>query len=125
MIHLADLSNPTKPIHLYQQWTDRIMEEYWQQGDKEKALGLDISPMCDRHNANVAKSQVRFSNISTWLAVTSLITLFPSLIAGGFHRLYCSSAVGNLGGFSFPGCSANVGQFGGKSRVLPGTNRMR
>jgi len=60
MIHLADLSNPTKPNRLYQRWTDRIMEEFWQQGDKERALGIDISPMCDRNNATVAKSQVGF-----------------------------------------------------------------
>lgn len=58
-IHLADLSNPTKPLSLYRQWTDRIMEEYWIQGDMERSIGLDISPMCDRNNATVAKSQVR------------------------------------------------------------------
>ncbi|PAV87712.1 hypothetical protein WR25_03751 [Diploscapter pachys] len=33
MIHLADLSNPTKPIQLYQQWTDRIFQEYLRQGN--------------------------------------------------------------------------------------------
>ena len=37
---------------------DRIMEEFFQQGDKEREAGLDISPMCDRFNATVAKSQV-------------------------------------------------------------------
>lgn len=58
MLHLADLSNPTKPIDLYRQWTSRIMEEYWQQGDRERNLGLEVSPMCDRHNATVEKSQV-------------------------------------------------------------------
>ncbi|CAB3411305.1 unnamed protein product [Caenorhabditis bovis] len=60
MIHLADLSNPTKPIDLYQQWNQRIMEEYWRQGDKEKELGLEISPMCDRGNVTIEKSQVGF-----------------------------------------------------------------
>ena len=28
------------------------------QGDKEREAGLDISPMCDRYNATVEKSQV-------------------------------------------------------------------
>jgi len=60
MLHLADLSNPTKPIDLYRQWTSRIMEEYWQQGDRERQLGLEVSPMCDRNNATVEKSQVGF-----------------------------------------------------------------
>ena len=74
MIHCADLSNPTKPLYLYRQWVDRLMEELWKQGDKvrydvllfditlftkqERLLGLDISPLCDRSNVNVGKSQV-------------------------------------------------------------------
>jgi len=58
MIHCADLSNPMKPLNLYRQWTDRIMQEFFEQGDIERELGLDISPMCDRHTATVAKSQV-------------------------------------------------------------------
>ena len=37
---------------------DRIMEEFFQQGDKEREAGIDISPMCDRFNATVEKSQV-------------------------------------------------------------------
>ncbi|VDD92153.1 unnamed protein product [Enterobius vermicularis] len=60
MIHLADLSNPTKPIDLYRSWNQRIMEEYWRQGDREKDLGLDLSPMCDRYNVTLEKSQVGF-----------------------------------------------------------------
>uniref|UniRef100_A0A183CBD0 Phosphodiesterase n=1 Tax=Globodera pallida TaxID=36090 RepID=A0A183CBD0_GLOPA len=59
-IHLADLSNPTKPIDLYRQWNERILEEYWRQGDREKQLGLEISPMCDRGNVTVEKSQIGF-----------------------------------------------------------------
>ena len=58
MVHCADLSNPTKPLELYRQWCDRIMEEFFQQGDKERETGLDISPMCDRFNATIEKSQV-------------------------------------------------------------------
>ncbi|VDN07771.1 unnamed protein product [Thelazia callipaeda] len=60
MIHLADLSNPTKPIDLYSVWVERIMEEYWRQGDRERDLGIDISPMCDRNNVTIEKSQVGF-----------------------------------------------------------------
>ncbi|KAL3995164.1 putative 3'5'-cyclic phosphodiesterase pde-4 [Acanthocheilonema viteae] len=60
MIHLADLSNPTKPINLYNIWVKNIMEEYWRQGDRERDLGIDISPMCDRNNITIAKSQVGF-----------------------------------------------------------------
>ncbi len=58
MVHCADLSNPTKPIAIYRHWVERIMEEFFRQGDKEREQGLDISPMCDRHNASIEKSQV-------------------------------------------------------------------
>ncbi|XP_028827059.1 cAMP-specific 3',5'-cyclic phosphodiesterase 4D isoform X11 [Denticeps clupeoides] len=60
MVHCADLSNPTKPLQLYKQWTDRIMEEFFSQGDRERERGMEISPMCDKHNASVEKSQVGF-----------------------------------------------------------------
>lgn len=60
MVHCADLSNPTKPLGLYRQWTDRIMAEFFQQGDRERERGMEISPMCDKHTASVEKSQVLF-----------------------------------------------------------------
>ncbi|XP_056119121.1 cAMP-specific 3',5'-cyclic phosphodiesterase 4D-like isoform X4 [Rhinichthys klamathensis goyatoka] len=60
MVHCADLSNPTKPLQLYKQWTDRIMDEFFSQGDRERERGMEISPMCDKHNASVEKSQVGF-----------------------------------------------------------------
>ncbi|XP_059395742.1 cAMP-specific 3',5'-cyclic phosphodiesterase 4D-like isoform X1 [Carassius carassius] len=60
MVHCADLSNPTKPLQLYKQWTDRIMEEFFSQGDRERERGMEISPMCDKHNASVEKTQVGF-----------------------------------------------------------------
>ncbi|XP_029706401.1 cAMP-specific 3',5'-cyclic phosphodiesterase 4C-like [Takifugu rubripes] len=60
MVHCADLSNPTKTLQLYRQWTERIMEEFFRQGDKERERGMEISAMCDKHTASVEKSQVGF-----------------------------------------------------------------
>jgi len=60
MVHCSDLSNPTKPLDIYRQWVDRLMEEFFRQGDKEREAGMDISPMCDRYNATIEKSQVGF-----------------------------------------------------------------
>jgi len=58
MVHCADLSNPAKPLEIYRRWVDKLMEEFFVQGDKEKEQGLDISPMCDRLNSTIEKSQV-------------------------------------------------------------------
>ncbi|XP_030381417.1 cAMP-specific 3',5'-cyclic phosphodiesterase, isoforms N/G isoform X2 [Scaptodrosophila lebanonensis] len=60
LVHCADLSNPTKPLPLYKRWVALLMEEFFLQGDKERESGMDISPMCDRHNATIEKSQVGF-----------------------------------------------------------------
>lgn len=61
MVHCADLSNPTKPLDVYRRWVSLIMEEFFQQGDREREQGLDVSPMCDRQNATIEKSQVKKS----------------------------------------------------------------
>lgn len=63
IVHCADLSNPTKPLELYRRWTDRIMREFFTQGDRERDKGMEISPMCDKHNASIEKSQVRTPDI--------------------------------------------------------------
>ncbi|CAH1242747.1 PDE4D [Branchiostoma lanceolatum] len=60
MVHCADLGNPTKPLELYRQWLDKLMNEFYHQGDRERNKQLEISAMCDRHNASVEKSQVGF-----------------------------------------------------------------
>jgi len=60
MVHCSDLSNPTKPLEIYRRWVDRIMEEFFRQGDREREETLEISPMCDRYNATIEKSQVGF-----------------------------------------------------------------
>ncbi len=60
MIHCADLAGLTKPLAVYHKWCARINEEFFCQGDKERELGMDISPMCDRNNATIEKSQIGF-----------------------------------------------------------------
>src|SRR5690606_29513855 len=45
-----------QPLHLA--WTERVIEEFYRQGDQERALGLTISPFMDRDKANVAAAQV-------------------------------------------------------------------
>uniref|UniRef100_A0A1I8I4F0 Phosphodiesterase n=3 Tax=Macrostomum lignano TaxID=282301 RepID=A0A1I8I4F0_9PLAT len=76
MVHCADLSNPAKPMPLSSQWVTRVMEEFFSQGDREKALGLPVSPMCCRETANVEKSQVSFIDFIVhplWEAWTELV----------------------------------------------------
>lgn len=60
ILHSADISNPAKPYDIHSQWTDMLLEEYFQQGDDEAAMGLDITPLCDRHTTRIPESQVGF-----------------------------------------------------------------
>lgn len=60
LIHCADLSNPTKSLHLYRRWNDLITQEFYNQGDEERKRGLEISAMCDRTSSSLEKNQVSF-----------------------------------------------------------------
>ena len=62
-LHAADISNPTKIRSTMLRWTERVMKEFWMQGDKEASLGLPISPFMDRQNPTVAQCQMGFINV--------------------------------------------------------------
>ena len=42
MVHCSDLSNPAKPLSIYRLWVDRIMEEFFRQGDKVRLIDENI-----------------------------------------------------------------------------------
>ncbi|CAH3161548.1 unnamed protein product [Pocillopora meandrina] len=60
ILHVADISNPAKDWELHRQWTSRIMEEFFCQGDREIEMGLPISPLCDRSVTCIPESQLGF-----------------------------------------------------------------
>jgi len=60
-IKFADLGHSLKTFWLHEEWSMRISREFWRLGDREKELGVPISPLCDREaDHNIAKSQVGF-----------------------------------------------------------------
>lgn len=60
LLHAADISNPTKPTSLYVEWAERVMKEFWIQGDLEKEKKMPVSYLCDRNIFTVAKAQIGF-----------------------------------------------------------------
>ncbi|XP_043271065.1 calcium/calmodulin-dependent 3',5'-cyclic nucleotide phosphodiesterase 1A-like isoform X3 [Venturia canescens] len=60
VLHCCDISHPAKRWNLHHRWTMQLLEEFFRQGDKEQALGLPFSPLCDRNNTLVAESQIGF-----------------------------------------------------------------
>ena len=60
--HIADLFHNYRKIEISLKWVELLSNEFWNQGDKEKELGLPISFLCDREDIDVPKSQVSFIN---------------------------------------------------------------
>jgi len=48
VLHAADISNPARPKHLYDAWTDRVLEEFHRQGEAEVDKDLPVGPLNDR-----------------------------------------------------------------------------
>ncbi|ETO30095.1 hypothetical protein RFI_07025 [Reticulomyxa filosa] len=67
-VHTGDLCNPTKPLRIYRQWANRITQEFYEQGDKEKQLGIPITAAFDRTQTTLPAGQTGFINhvIKPW-----------------------------------------------------------
>ena len=57
LVHMADISHPGKPWKQHEEWSSRLSEEFFQQGDEERRLGRKCSPLCDRYDTNIPESQ--------------------------------------------------------------------
>lgn len=71
LMKTSDVGHGAKSIDLHKSWSRRITEEFYNQGDREQAAGLSVSPLCDRSN-NVPKSQIGFLNFLVLPLNTSL-----------------------------------------------------
>jgi len=57
----ADVSHGAKELGLHKQWSRRIIEEFYHQGDQERKLNIPVTPTCDR-SGSIAKGQQGFLN---------------------------------------------------------------
>ena len=75
VLKAADISNVTKPFNLSRQWAMNVTEEFYQQGDKEKAKGVEVLPMFDRsQNNELAKGQIGFINFVAFRFFSTIVT---------------------------------------------------
>jgi hypothetical protein len=79
IVHLADVSNPTKPWRLCYKWIDLLFLEFFKQGDKERERGLPISFLMDRHTTNIAKAQGGFIDHFIKPAYNLLLNVCPKV----------------------------------------------
>eukprot|EP00929_Paragymnodinium_shiwhaense_P022471 TRINITY_DN14354_c0_g1_i2.p1 TRINITY_DN14354_c0_g1~~TRINITY_DN14354_c0_g1_i2.p1 ORF type:complete len:955 (-),score=190.30 TRINITY_DN14354_c0_g1_i2:97-2904(-) len=86
LFRAADIGHSAKPWKQHEEWAQRITSEFHKQGDEEQALGLPLSPLCDRTNFVLSVAQVGFLQfvcIPTWMQMGRLETLVHSLLCRG------------------------------------------
>ena len=79
LIHACDISNPTKTFNIYNLWANKVMSEFFRQGDKEKELGLKVSMNCDRLTTTLPQCQIGFMNFIIGPLFISIVEIFPEL----------------------------------------------
>jgi hypothetical protein len=80
-MHACDVNNVYKPFVIGEKWTIRLQEEFNEQGDKEKKLGMPISPYMDRTKPNTAQMSCNFIDFIVAPLLAPLTIAFPGLLA--------------------------------------------
>ena len=66
----------THKVHL--RWSRLLLDEFFLQGDAEKAAGLVVSPLCDRSTVSVASSQTGFIDFVVRPTIEPLVRAMQS-----------------------------------------------
>jgi len=79
LLHGADISNPTKPWNISQDWATMVLDEYANQGDQEKSRGIPVQALNDRDKVNRPTSQIGFIEFIVGPWVVAKVKVFPAL----------------------------------------------
>ncbi|KAJ1469000.1 hypothetical protein T484DRAFT_1643509, partial [Baffinella frigidus] len=60
MVKCADVSHVVKPAEVARRWALRVTDEFFDQGDAERCMGIEISPNCDRFTTSRVAVQTTF-----------------------------------------------------------------
>ncbi|XP_078602865.1 high affinity 3',5'-cyclic-AMP phosphodiesterase 7A-like isoform X2 [Branchiostoma floridae x Branchiostoma japonicum] len=56
----ADVSNPCRTWKVSRRWSERVTDEFHNQGDQERKLKVDIANSCDRYRDTISRIQTGF-----------------------------------------------------------------
>eukprot|EP00727_Mastigamoeba_balamuthi_P013994 m51a1_g9217 putative 3 -cyclic-nucleotide phosphodiesterase rega (905) ;mRNA; f:54092-57345 len=79
LIKASDVSNPARPWPACHRWARRVMDEFFAQGDAERALGLRVSPFMDRATADTPKCQLAFIKFVVRPMMELILPLCPAV----------------------------------------------
>lgn len=86
-LHFSDTGNPMKPWPLCYKLAQLCLDEFFAQGDKEKAHGIPVQMLNDRDKVNRPNSQVGFIEFMILPLAEAMVSLFPAL-------QYCTQNLG-------------------------------
>jgi hypothetical protein len=78
-LHTSDVGNPCHPWKICSKWAWLVLDEFFAQGDQEKALGIPVQMLNDRDKVNKPNSQIGFIEFLVTPLITSAVKLFPAL----------------------------------------------
>ncbi|CAK0843787.1 unnamed protein product [Prorocentrum cordatum] len=78
-LHFCDTANPMKPWELCYKYALLCLDEFFAQGDQEKAAGVPVQMLNDRTKVNKPNSQVGFAEFVILPMAEKMVSLFPPL----------------------------------------------
>jgi hypothetical protein len=78
VLKAADLGHLARPTATHRKWVEVLQEEFWMQGDREMALGMQAIPMFDRFaGERIGASQVGFIEVVALPLFATLVEAMP------------------------------------------------
>eukprot|EP00743_Colponemidia_sp_Colp-15_P003686 GILK01003978.1.p1 GENE.GILK01003978.1~~GILK01003978.1.p1 ORF type:complete len:424 (+),score=90.03 GILK01003978.1:3-1274(+) len=77
LMHSADVSNPCRPWDLSKKWSDLLVEEFFNQGDRERAENLPVSPNMDRSTSKQSQLSLNFVDFVVGPLFATIAQILP------------------------------------------------
>uniref|UniRef100_A0A8D2C3J6 PDEase domain-containing protein n=1 Tax=Sus scrofa TaxID=9823 RepID=A0A8D2C3J6_PIG len=88
----ADICNPCRIWEMSKQWSERVCEEFYRQGDLEQKFELEISPLCNQQKDSIPSIQIGFMTyiveplFREWARFTGHSALSESMLSHLAHN---------------------------------------
>jgi hypothetical protein len=78
LLHTCDISTPVRPYSIFEQFSERVVAEFFAQGDEERSLDLTVTALFDRLQTGMTKCQLGFIDFIVAPLFFTLHRMFPS-----------------------------------------------